>query len=238
MASKNYLSSDYVTRRGGILKPSGISNSSQTMNTYETGNVVLGQPGLTKSSANASDFNFAKQFLVSKGVDEVAANTMALTLLDVAKLKNEKIQVTLYNLYEGKTKVIDTIDVAEDTFHCVKHGYETGKAIYFTPKTGTSIPTGIYEYEDSGKNKIYYVIAVDNNNFKVAETDLSARRNIWVDISAQPIAGVFEVHERVDLTLDMDQYIYMNAIRPKTNQLGVMTRTDLTASVRFKQINP
>lgn len=240
MASKNFLSGDYVSRRGAVLTPDGIKNSPTQTATYDASSVILGKDGLSKSFYNPTDYFFAKQMLMSKGMDDTTSSVMAASLLDVAKLKQQNIQIVLAKLFEGTVKNIT--DLNDSALFCTNHGFKDGDRVYFVPKVrtnqGTSLPVGIDEFEDIGTNETYYVINVDNNNFKIANTELDVRRNNPIVLSPAPVAGLFEVHTSIDMRLDMDQYIHMNFMRPTSNQLGIMVRNELKDSVRYKQINP
>lgn len=241
MASKDFLSGDYVSRRGATVSPSGdVKNSPSQTNTYDASNVMLGVDGLSKSFYNHSDFFYAKQLLTDKGMDDVTSSVMAASLLDVAKMKQQNIQTVVGNLFEGVVKYVDDLD--DSKLHCVRHGFSTTDRVFFVPKVrtnqGTSLPIGIEELEDVGTHKIYYVINVNNDNFRIAETELDARRGIFIILLPPVVAGAVEVHKNIDLRLDMDQYIHMNFLRPTSSQLGVMVRNELEESTRYKQINP
>jgi hypothetical protein len=240
MASKNFLSGDYVSRRGAILTTDGIKNSPTQTTTYDASSVILGEKGLSKSFYNHSDFFLAKQILMSKGMDDTTSNVMAASLLDVAKLKQQNIQTVMGNLFEGTVKNINDLD--DSALKCVNHGFITTDRVYFIPKVrsnqGTSLPIGIDEFQDDGVRKTYFVINVSNNYFKIAESELDARRGIFLTLTPSPVTGMIEVHHSIDLRLDMDQYIHMNFLRPTSSQLGIMVRNELEDSVRFKQINP
>lgn len=241
MASKNFLSGDYVSRRGATVSPRGDVNNSPTQTlTYDASNVILGKDDLSKSFYNHSDFFYVKQILTDKGMDDTTSSVMAASLLDVAKLKNTNVQTVVGNLFEGVIKLSNEMN--DNAIKCVQHGFITTDKVYFVPKVksdqGTSLPVGIEEFEDVGTHKMYYVIRINNDNFKIADTELNARRGVFVPLSQPVIAGAIEVHKSIDLRLNMDQYIHMNFLRPTSSQLGIMVRNELEDSYRFKQIKP
>lgn len=114
MPSKNYISTDYLERRGQETKGKLYKGDSGNYGSVNTSDVVLGSDGLTRSYISSFNYNYVCQYFISKGVEEVVAKSMTLFIDDLAKVRNISVQEVLFELErEYTTKLQNPVERAK-----------------------------------------------------------------------------------------------------------------------------
>jgi hypothetical protein len=85
--------------------------------------------------------------------------------------------------YLAHTFVDGDVTVGTDTINDASHGLETKDGPYRLSNSGGALPTGLSTTQD------YYIIKVDDDNYKFAESALLAGRGTAVDITAAAGGG-------------------------------------------------
>ena len=78
---------------------------------------------------------------------------------------------------DGTSMSSDTVNISSNTFTLVGHGFITGDFVTYTVANGNA-HTGL----TSGTE--YYIIKIDNDNFRIASTKYNAQRGVAVNITA------------------------------------------------------
>lgn len=159
---------------------------------------------------------------------------------------DSRLSLTMVNVgYDYTTALVEvpvSPIVRQDILHIKAHGYETGDRIYFKAglktETESTLPPEIEEVDEFGKVVPYYAIAVNKDQLKLAMTEKDARLELGIPLSQPSLLGKFTIYKYFDLNLGVDSYIYMNLIRPTSNQMMAMQRVSIDDSYRRHKIQP
>lgn len=147
-----------------------------------------------------------------------------------------------YTTSKTKVEISPVSIIKQNSFNLKSHGYYTGERIYFTAKTKTetesSLPPEIDEVDEIGKLVVYYAIAVDRNTLKLATTEKNANLGISINLSQPALSGGFTIYKYFKVSMTVDSYLYMNAMRPTSNQMMAMEKVKVSESVRNYRIVP
>ena len=94
-----------------------------------------------------------------------------------------------------RTYAVDSsFDINSDSLNISTHGYETGNTIVFQDIAGNTLPDGLEA------NRVYYVIELDDANFRLAESLQDAMSNNWIEITNRGISdtGTMGFYDFVD----------------------------------------
>lgn len=209
-----------------------FKNSTFYANTSTTQNKQVTLLGLSDFVSGETKFNIANsqnireyKFVGSNGTSNIRCGNQSETTengyIQIYSANDEKNYVLWMNKGTGSNPLIlgsigieidiseytdinistTAINVSTDTFNYVNHGYVDGTKGQFLPVGILS--GGLLEHTD------YYVIKVDNDNFKVAKSQIDVLSNNSVDILSQgTVTTVFKtstantIAEKIKSTVD------------------------------------
>jgi len=209
----------YDPNGNGSLGVTGFGETNVTGNFLETGGKYFSEiidPVSFRLYENESDFN--------SGINTVGFSTGNITsgLHKFRTAKSTK-QLTGVNVldggfgYENRQVAIQTtgISTSNNSFTFKNHGYSTGELITYS-STGDAIP-------DLSISNQYYVIKVDDNNFRISDAGIAGTSSINFDRGlTEKITGIgtgLHVFNYPAITVDVSVSI--------ANTVGVITATPI-----------